>query len=322
MPRGRRRLERLAAHVVTVSQTAAASADAAAPAARFPWLETVQPLANKSLGASCGWGVELSGLDLSRCSKEEVLALGELAIEHGMVCVRNCTKTGVLHGVRQHEITTWLSPVSEVFTGHQTHIEQEHPAVFRLSNDAEVGVPGAGGGWHHDSTHLDNIPPFAMYHLQQIPERGGATWFATADPELLDVAEITAWSRLRGFHPGGTGIGLHPVVQQSADTNPAPYLLPLGAGFTTQDESGAQTGKLTREESRAVLKRWSALLHSPETPPIRHDWAPGDVVLTDNRRVAHRGPHSEYTGQSPPTLISRDLCLTDCSCFQSPNRRR
>ena len=310
----RRRLERLASHVVTGpsstrtaarpsgSQTAAASTDGAA---RFAWRETVKPLENQA-----GWGVELSGLDLSRCSREEVLALGELAIEHGVVCVRNCTKTNVLHGVRQHEISCWLSPISEVFTGHQTHIEQEHPAVFRLSNDPEVGVPGAGGGWHHDSTHLDNIPPFAMYHLQQIPERGGATWFAFADPEELDVGEITAWSRLQGFHPGGTGVGLHPVVQPSADANPKPYLLPLGAGFTTHDERGAQIGKLTREESSAVLKRWSALLNSPETPPIRHAWAPGDVVLTDNRRVAHRGPHkSEQEEIIGTRILHRTIAL-------------
>ena len=211
MEAARRRLSAVRGAVCPLRQGPSASA----------LLDTARPL------RGCEWGVEVpaGAVDLATCSRGDVEALGELAVRHGLVVIRS-DRSLVLHGRRQFEITTWLSPVSGVFTGHQQHPEQQHPAVFRLSNDPALGVPGAGSAYHHDSMHLDSIPPFAIYHLQVTPSAGGQTHFAFADPQQLSHAEREAWLLLRGFHPGGTGVGVHPLLAESADSD-RPYLYPV-----------------------------------------------------------------------------------------------
>ena len=49
------------------------------------------------------------------------------------------------------------------------HSKEEAPEVFRISNNPDEGIVGVGAGaWHHDSLHLEQIPPYAMYHMRSV----------------------------------------------------------------------------------------------------------------------------------------------------------
>ena len=159
-------------------------------------------------------------------------------------------------------------------------------------------------GWHHDSTYMPLQSKGAVFSAEVVPSEGGATGFAdtaTAYDELDDdtkaaIAELRARHSLYhsqaklghdghtkqtayggyGFHDGP--VSLRPLVKTHPETGRT--LLTIGRHAHDIDGLDAAT-------STELLD--SLVGHTCRPPRMyHHQWAVGDVVVWDNRRLLHR----------------------------------
>lgn len=238
----------------------------------------VRPL---EVGEHGGFGAEVLNLDLRTCDKETVTeTLAALVRKWSLVVVRGghdgASQESGIRGERHAEITQWLSPSDSLYIEHQMHEEQHTPVVFRLSNNAKEGVLGGGPGlWHHDSLHLQEIPPFAVYHMYKAPslEEGAvnaATWFARADASKLEPQVKDQLLHLYALHLP-TGLQ-RPLLNTETDT----MLPPTRVGVVEIDDEG-NPRKLQAQEHRQVMEFYQRLLLTGEVSdlPPRGGTTPG-----------------------------------------------
>jgi alpha-ketoglutarate-dependent 2,4-dichlorophenoxyacetate dioxygenase len=163
--------------------------------------------------------------------------------------------------------------------------------------DRQVLNNRANQSWHHDSSFKPTPARASILSAREIPSRGGNTEFASmrAAFAALDPAEQArlrplhaihdfAWSRRRvdpalvteaeaAAHPPAR----QPVVRAENPHGPALY---LGA-------HARQVEGWSEADSRALIDRLVALATEPRFT-YSHSWAPGDVLVWDNRAVMHR----------------------------------
>jgi alpha-ketoglutarate-dependent taurine dioxygenase len=178
--------------------------------------------------------------------------------------------------------------------------------VHSASDDDIVKALRGNEGWHHDSTYMPTQAKGAVFSAEIVPSEGGATGFADmrAAYEALDeetralIADKAAYHSLKysmgrkGLLPsrrtetgGYLGYGYHdlepplrPLVKVHPDTG-RPNLL---IGRHAFDIVGMDPA-----ESEALLDR----LNDWACQPPRcyyHQWAVGDTLVWDNRRLMHR----------------------------------
>jgi len=172
--------------------------------------------------------------------------------------------------------------------------------------DRQVLNGRANQSWHHDSS-FKPVPAIAsILSARLIPSRGGNTEFAAmrAAFAALDPAEQArlrplvavhdfAWSRRR-VDPAlvtDAEAQAHPPVRQPVvrDENPYGPALYLGAHARTIDGMDEQS-------ARALIDRLMAHATAPGFT-YSHAWTPGDILVWDNRAVAHRATPFAATGE-------------------------
>ncbi len=157
-------------------------------------------------------------------------------------------------------------------------------------------APGGGRAaevWHADATFTADPPAYTMLSAKVIPAHGGATSFANQQHayELLDDAWRERLEGMRAVHvppprqlqrAPGLREHVHPVVR--VDERTGRRSLFVNPGFTRRFEH------LSVAESRPFLGRLFRLVLDPSG---RHDhhWAAGDLVVWDNRALAHQAHH-------------------------------
>ena len=190
------------------------------------------------------------------------------------------------------------TPAHPVVPGHP-----DHPEILEL--DAAKG--GKNAAWHTDVTFSATPPAASILVADEVPPFGGDTLFADLRTayERLAPALRAAVDGMEAVHritplaywgvPHDTALSredaaellenarrvppvVHPVVRVHPTTGrPALFVNP---GFTSHVLG------LSAVESDGLL----ALLHAHTTQPafvLRHRWAPGDVLLWDNRATMH-----------------------------------
>jgi alpha-ketoglutarate-dependent taurine dioxygenase len=190
------------------------------------------------------------------------------------------------------------TPAHPVVPGHP-----DHPEILEL--DADRG--GKNARWHTDVTFSVTPPAASVLVADEIPPSGGDTLWADlrGAHDALSPAVRHMVSGLEAVHrisplaywgiPHDSAMSrddaqrlldeaakvppvVHPVVRVHPVTGrPALFVNP---GFTTRILG------LSEIESDALL----SMLHAHATQPefvLRHRWAPGDVVLWDNRATMH-----------------------------------
>jgi len=194
-----------------------------------------------------------------------------------------------------------LAPIQE--TGRR--FVEGYPEIYVVSNVIENGVPigslGAGEAvWHTDMSYQDVPPKASILYALEVPEEGGDTSFCSMyDAWDRLPADLQARARRASLKHNGTynsggflRLGaiathdpreaegsVHPLVCRHPETD-RPHLY-LGRRRLAWIEG------LPLSESDALLDRvWETA-----TDPARvwtHHWAPGDLVLWDNRCAMHR----------------------------------
>jgi taurine dioxygenase len=194
-----------------------------------------------------------------------------------------------------------LAPIQE--TGRR--FVEGHPEIYVVSNVIENGVPigslGAGEAvWHTDMSYQDVPPKASILYALEVPPEGGNTSFCSMyDAWDRLPADVRNQARGRSLKHNGTynsggflRLGaiatedprtadgsVHPLVCRHPETH-RPHLY-LGRRRLAWIED------LPLSESEALLDRlWQATTDSARV--WTHRWAPGDLVLWDNRCTMHR----------------------------------
>lgn len=178
-------------------------------------------------------------------------------------------------------------------------------------SDEMMKINRGNMGWHHDSTYMPVQAKGAVFSAEIVPQEGGATGFADmrAAYDELDDEMKARLEGLRAHHSlhhsqskvghktkpvkdgkvnaGGTfgGYGLHdgPVsVRPLVKAHPETGRKNLLVGRHAYDIIG-----MSSEESEKLLQD---LVDFACQPPriYHHQWAPGDAVIWDNRRLMHQ----------------------------------
>jgi taurine dioxygenase len=187
-------------------------------------------------------------------------------------------------------------------------LSSRYPELFVVSNILENGKPigstDAGVYWHTDGAYLPQPHSVSMLYAIEVPEKDGKpvgdTLFAAmgAAYDALPRATRDLVDRLRGVHSlhyryatkSGAAQDLAeltrkfpPASHPLAIRHPATgrKCLYLSEGYTTGIEG------LPEDEGAALLKALCEHVVRPEFQ-YRYQWAPGDLLIWDNRATLHR----------------------------------
>jgi alpha-ketoglutarate-dependent taurine dioxygenase len=171
-------------------------------------------------------------------------------------------------------------------------------------------------GWHIDGltpTVTEHPPPMlTMLTAKVVAEEGGDTEFAStyAAYDALSDDEKVAFADLRVFHTMEAGIlrfipeptDAHLARLRSQPTKVHPLVWTHATGRRSLVIGGTSDHiiGMPLDEGRALLARLVARATPPERVH-RHEWAPGDTVLWDNRGVLHRV--SQYDTTKPREML-------------------
>jgi taurine dioxygenase len=247
-------------------------------------------------------GAEISGVDLSNpLSNAASNTIHQAFLKHSVLIFRN-----------QHLEPDELVAFSKKFGPIERHVLSqfaldENPDVFQISNVKNKGKPigaiRAGQYWHSDCSYMKRPTMASILHALEIPSYGGDTMFTSmvsAYEELSDVmkqflgglsavhdytnAYDTYFSKVADRPPLSDEVKAkvppveHPVVRTHPETGCKALF--VNPGFTRQIVG------MTEEESRVLL---DFLFKHAQQPNFiyRHMWAPGDLVIWDNRSTWH-----------------------------------
>jgi taurine dioxygenase len=247
-------------------------------------------------------GAEISGVDLTMSNFDNVFpAIHQAFLDHAVIVVRG-----------QKLSPDRLVAFSKHFGKLESHVLEtfnmkEHPEVLLISNVKENGKPigaiYAGQYWHSDLSYMKHPTQASLLHAIELPSYGGDTMFTSmvaaydqlSAPMKMFLEGLTATHDYTNAYdtffkhlPDRPPLPeeakakvppvVHPVVRTHPDTGKkALYVNP---GFTRH------INELAPAESRSVL---DYLFRHCQQPHLiyRHMWAPGDLVIWDNRCTCH-----------------------------------
>lgn len=192
-----------------------------------------------------------------------------------------------------------------------------HPNVIPIIKEPDAKL-NFGGGWHTDTSYLEQPPKATVLYALEVPEQGGDTEFADCVAAFSDLSE-----GMKVFLKAQTGIYSPKLVHGvGGDYSSVAAKENLGQSYggsealaegevehpliRTHDETGQQsiycglyhTHRIkgwTREESLPIFKFLTQHLTQPRYI-TRFKWRKGSLTLWDNRRLFHNALN-DYQGQ-------------------------
>ena len=244
-------------------------------------------------------GAEISGVDLSRPPANQMFAeIHDALMQHQVIFFRDQEMDW-----DQHKAFGRLFGKLHI---HPTAPAPEgHPEILTVHAD-ETSERVAGQGWHSDVS-CDAEPPLgSILHIQQAPDVGGDTMFASAYAAYDALSEpMKAFlGTLKAKHEGrhrylgrnkrtgkmrdGEDVypeALHPVIRTHPVTGRKALF--VNSVFTTRIEGLSDT------ESRALLDFLCEHINTPEFR-CHFKWRKNSVAFWDNRCVQHHAVWDYY----------------------------
>jgi len=247
-------------------------------------------------------GAEIDGIDLAAPGYDNIFPdIHQAFLDHAVLVVR-----------KQQLAPDRLVAFSKKFGPLEAHVLesfnlQENPEVLIISNVKEDGKPigaiNAGQYWHSDLSYMQHPTHASLLHALEVPSYGGDTMFTSMTQAYDELSDA-----MKGFLDGLTAVHdytnaydtffcdipdrpplsdevkakvppvTHPVIRTHPETgNKAIFINP---GFTRRIK------ELTAGESREILDFLFTHCQQPHLI-YRHSWAPGDLVIWDNRCTCH-----------------------------------
>ena len=246
-------------------------------------------------------GAEIKGVDLARPSAREVAAIMHAWHRHDVLLFRGQRLTDD-HLVSFSRRFGELDPPPNQGAGRKS--PQGYPDVYVVSNVRDmqgepIGALGDGeAAWHTDMSYAAMPPDASMLYALEIPAHGGDTSFASMKAALAAMPRALA-ERVRTldikhdgtYDSGGTvrkGLQASDDPRSSVGTpHPAIIEHPVSgdaALYLGRRRNAYVMGLELAESERLLDQLWTYV----ETAVYRHRWAPGDLVLWDNRTTMHR----------------------------------
>ena len=244
-------------------------------------------------------GAEVQGVNLLQPLDEATFAaIHQAFLDHCMLVFRR----QFLPPAAQLAFSCWWGEV--LVTPYLKSLTMaDYPEVIAVNNMGKANA--ITEEWHSDSSFLPNPPAHAILAAQELPEVGGDTMFAN---QYLAYKRLSEGMKrlldgLRAIHRGaklaaaagaddsGEKLQSHPVVRTHPETR-------RKALYVNRIYTNCFEG-MTEPESRGLLEFLLEHCHRPDFT-YRHQWAPGDVLMWDNRCTIHYAVH-DY-GDVPRTM--------------------
>jgi len=226
----------------------------------------VKPL-TPSIGAS------IQGVDLSEpIDATTRAAISQAVLDHEVIFIpAQCVSPD-----RHIEIARWWGDVEDSHP-FLPALDDKHPEIRVL--DSSEGY--RANAWHTDVTFQPAPPMGSVLHMQQLPETGGDTMWASSgaaydalsDRMKVMIDGLSAVHRTSHRKPA-----VHPVVRTHPDTGRKALFV---NELWTDD-----IVELPLTEGRAIL----AMLYDIQTQPeftVRWRFSEGDLAIWDNRCTQH-----------------------------------
>lgn len=240
-------------------------------------------------------GAEVLGVDLSDLDASGFEAVHRAFLDHQVLVFReqDLDPEGYVDLARR-----FGDPVPYPFAGGFN----SYPEITRIVKEAEQ-TSNFGGMWHSDTTYKAEPPKATMLLARETPAAGGDTLFACQHRAYQTLSPpLQCFLRgLRGISSSNKNAGqlrlnhmdtgsmqlkaadqvlsaLHPAVRKHPETGRA-------ALYVNRAHTVAFEG-MTEAESRPILE---FLFHHQIQPEFtaRVRWAPGTLVIWDNRSAQH-----------------------------------
>jgi taurine dioxygenase len=242
-------------------------------------------------------GAEIRHVDLKNLNEESFSVLRAALLEHCVLAVRDQSLTPDDHIAltkRFGDLYTYPGDVRAT---------EDYPEVVAVASKPKTET--VTEVWHVDAANESRPPAIAILVAREVPETGGDTMFANQY-----LAYETLSERLRqildtlngvNHYPSATRqqVAIHPIVRVHPETGRKSL-------FVSPNQVRSFEG-MTEEESRGLL---GFLFEHSVLPEFtyRHRWAPGDVVIWDNRCTLHYAVH-DYS--EAPRLLHRTSVAGD-----------
>ena len=231
-------------------------------------------------------GAEISGIDLTQpLSAAVVRELRQALFTHGVIGFRDQTLTvdqQVRFAARFGEI--YIHPVADRTA--------KHPEILPVYAD-EFSTRAFGEEWHSDASCDDAPPMGSILMLQELPDIGGDTMFASmyAAYEALSEPVRHMLEGLTAMHDGAHVFRrrFDPTKQYPSNEHPVVCLHPESGRkyLFVNPQYTTHIVQLKPHESDAVLSMLYRHLDTPEFH-YRFKWRPGSLLFWENRCVQHR----------------------------------
>lgn len=244
----------------------------------------------RPLGA--GFGAVIEQLDLRHVSDAEAASLRAALLDAGLLVIRGQSLTP-----QQQVAASRIFGELETFPFTSGQV-QGVPEIFRVASRSGEGYVDVGRYWHSDGSFRETPTPMSIWYSVAQPERDGDTLFtdlraaydSLPEPIKEDIEPLLT------LHRNG-------VAHRMAMAHPhtGERVLYLNVGLT----SGI--AGLSPAHSRMMIEAVDHHL-SREGASYRHHWLPGDFVIADNFRVAHR---ATPIGRDQHRILDRTTVRSD-----------
>ncbi len=242
----------------------------------------MSPTAHATVTAISGaLGVRVEGVDVARdASAPLVDALRKVLDEHLVIHLPG------QGGLTPEDHVAFAALWGEVAIHPYVPSIGGHDGLMEMTEPTERSAV-----WHQDVTHTERPPSVSIVVAREVPSVGGDTMWANqyAAYEQLSPGLRDTVGGLYAVHEGpvrgddgevdgAVGSAIHPVVATHLRTRRKALF--VNASYTTRLDGW------TAEESAPLL---ALLYHAAVRDELtcRHRWAPGDLVISDNRATQH-----------------------------------
>jgi len=229
-------------------------------------------------------GVEVRGIDLNcDLSKDLIEKIKTDVHKHRLLIFKD---QGVVSGERHVQISKWFGEIESTFYKHS---RSPHPDVFRVSNAESEGCRNVGRtGWHIDGSFMEEPFDFAVYHMVSVPKTGSTAFIGFEElVNSLRQDQLALWKRL--WMVGNNRDVIHPLIYSHPVTQKPVLCFHLGMIDCFVWDYGSKSQKMTdRKETLAILQEiYREIVKDNESLVYKHEWKPGDFIISDNRAVGH-----------------------------------